>query len=66
MNATVLFTYCNQPATLYRDGLQFSVTTLDARVRFGSLDVLVTPVAGSGEIWVAANRVVFDRDKVNG
>jgi hypothetical protein len=65
MNATHLYAYVNQNATLYRDGLRITVRTLDARVRFGSLDVLVTPVAGSGEIWVTANRLIFEQDDLN-
>jgi hypothetical protein len=38
-------------------GFQVDVITLDARVRFGTVDVLVTPVSGSGEVWVEASRV---------
>ena len=31
--------------------LRFDVEVIDVRQRFGSLDYLVRPVAGSGEAW---------------
>lgn len=38
--------------------LSVAVTIIDARNRFGSADVLITPVAGSGATWVALTSVV--------
>ena len=37
-------------------GLSFAVRVLDARTRFGNVDVLVQPVAGSGEQWITLDR----------
>ena len=34
-------------------GLKYEVVITDSRVRWGSVDYLVTPVAGSGTRWVA-------------
>lgn len=44
-------------ATLYVDNLAVAVTVMDARTRFGNVDVLVTPVAGHGIKWVLVDTV---------
>jgi hypothetical protein len=33
-------------------GVTVRVKTKDARIMFGRVDVLVTPVTGTGEVWV--------------
>lgn len=33
-------------------GLVVEIRCLDARNRYGHLDILVTPISGSGEIWM--------------
>ena len=48
---TDAFSSVRQPA------LWFEVEILDARANYGRVDVLVTPVAGSGSVWVNAERV---------
>jgi hypothetical protein len=40
--------------------LEFIVTIVDARERFGTTDVLITPEAGSGQRWVELTSVVMD------
>jgi len=43
---------------LYRVGaLTFEVTIIDVRGRWGTRDVLISPVAGSGAQWVLIDRV---------
>lgn len=37
--------------------LSFAVEIVDVRERFGSIDYLVRPVAGSGETWHAADHI---------
>ena len=37
-----------------------NVTIVDARESFGSMQVLVEPVSGSGQAWVSAERVKMD------
>jgi len=44
-------------ALLYAGDLAVQVTVMDARTRFGSVDVLVTPVAGHGIRWVLLDTV---------
>ena len=39
------------------DDLLVEVKITDARLRFGHLDLLVTPVSGSGERWVEKHRI---------
>lgn len=39
------------------DDLLVEVKITNARLRFGHLDLLVTPVSGSGERWVEQHRV---------
>ena len=42
---------------LSSDKLQFNVLILDAKVSYGNARFLVTPVSGSGEVWVDSSRV---------
>jgi hypothetical protein len=42
------------------DGLNFEVRIAGARVRFGHLDFLVTPVNGAGEKWIESHRIDLD------
>jgi hypothetical protein len=47
----------------YRTGdLDFEVTILDSRQRFGHLDLLVTPVTGSGDRWVEFKNLTIHND----
>ena len=56
--ATELGTAIGKVGTLTKlYGLQVEVTILDARQRFGETDYLVTPVTGSGELWVTTHYV---------
>lgn len=47
----------SQGATLSTDGLSVAVTVQDVRQVWGRTDLLVSPVAGSGQIWVSQDRV---------
>ena len=49
--------YRNQTGTVTIDGLTVTVTVKDARIRFGHLDLLITPVNGAGEKWMEARRI---------
>lgn len=40
--------------------LNFEVRVLDARTRYGTIDVLIAPVAGNGSQWVTLDRVGLD------
>ena len=50
--------------TVEVDTLNFSVTVVDARIRFGHLDLRVAPVTGTGEKWVEAHRVSLEQAPV--
>jgi hypothetical protein len=39
------------------DGFKFPVKIMDVKQSYGSIRFLVSPVAGSGEKWVSADRV---------
>ena len=43
-------------------GLEYLVTITDSRLRWGAVDYLVTPVAGSGQRWVAGTSVVLQTE----
>jgi hypothetical protein len=38
-------------------GAWFAISIIDARVRWGQTDVLVTPVTGSGSFWTSIEKV---------
>lgn len=44
------------------NGLNFNVKVREARVRFGHLDLLCTPIAGNGERWVEYKNIVLTND----
>lgn len=44
------------------NGLTFDVRVNQARVRFGHLDLLCTPLAGDGERWVEYKNIVLLND----
>lgn len=41
-------------------GLSVTIRVEDARVRFGHLDLLVTPIMGSGKKWIESRRVSLE------
>lgn len=47
-------------AKLNMEGLTVFVHVLDVKTAFGRVDVLVQPVAGSGEKWVSSDKVTAD------
>ncbi len=49
----------DKEATLKLEGFQVPVKILDARENYGRIDCLVTPVGGTGEAWVSAERVTL-------
>ena len=55
-----LETFRGRVGTIAVDDLMVEVKIADARLRFGHLDLLVTPVAGTGERWVEQHRVTVN------
>lgn len=39
--------------------IEVPVEVLDARERYGNVDLLVTPIGGSGELWLTEAKVTF-------
>lgn len=46
--------------SLERPAVTIAVKLLEARERFGRLDVKIEPVAGSGTAWVSDERLTFE------
>lgn len=55
-----LDSYEGRTGKLSFDDLSFSVKIIKARLRFGHLDLLVSPATGEGERWVEQHRVSLD------
>lgn len=55
-----LQTYVGQTGRFTVNGLTIQIKVQDARVRFGHVDLLLTPVAGNGSRWVESTRVALD------
>jgi hypothetical protein len=47
---------------IHERGLSIGVRIIDARVRYGHLDLKVTPVKGAGEIWIERKNIVIPKD----
>lgn len=60
MNSTELAEYVGREGLLRVDHLSVTVRSLDAREVFGRLDVLVEPVQGTGQAWVAESRITWN------
>jgi hypothetical protein len=52
-----LASYRDRTGTIAVDNLRVQVKITDARMRFGHLDLLVTPIAGEGERWIEQHRI---------
>lgn len=52
--------YQNRTGTISLDGLVVGIKIQDARVRFGHLDLLVTPINGGGNKWIESRRISVD------
>lgn len=55
-----LTAYNGRTGTIKMDALTVGVRVKEARVRFGHIDLLVTPVNGWGEKWIESRRVSVD------
>lgn len=54
-----LATYKDRYGFIAVDNLRVEVKVKDARLRFGHLDLLVSPVSGSGERWFEQHRITL-------
>lgn len=51
--------YHGQVASVDLNGLTVDVQVRDVRFRYGHIDVLVTPLSGSGDKWILADRITL-------
>jgi hypothetical protein len=59
MTGRELAAMIGQNATYRVGALTLAVTVTDARTRFGNLDLLISPDAGTGEQWVQSDSVTM-------
>jgi len=53
----------NKTAMYDMNGLKIEVTTIDFKTAWGNTRFLITPVAGTGEIWVLESSLYFNYKK---
>lgn len=58
-----LAAYKGLQGEITQNNLNIHVKIKDARVRYGHLDLCVTPVSGSGTVWVERKNIVIPDDK---
>jgi len=56
-----LASFSGRVGTVEVDSLNFGITVVEARVRFGHLDLRVAPLNGTGAKWFEAHRVSLDQ-----
>lgn len=56
---TDLALFKRRSGTINIEGLIVSVTVIDARFRYGHIDLKVTPVSGRGERWMESGKVTL-------
>jgi len=54
--------YKNKKGKIKENNLTINVKILDSRVRYGHLDLKVTPLNGEGEVWVERKNILIDND----
>ena len=54
--------YCGLSGSILHGELRIDVEVVDARQRYGHLDLLVTPIAGDGSRWVERKNVHLHLD----
>jgi hypothetical protein len=59
MTGRELAAMIGQNATYRVGAMTVSVSVMDARTRFGNLDLLISPDAGTGEQWVQSDSVTM-------
>jgi hypothetical protein len=60
MTANELAKAIGQTGSILIDSLRVSVRILDGKVSYGNPRYLITPVSGTGEQWVSADRVKIE------
>jgi hypothetical protein len=63
MNTLELSQAIGKTGLLRFDALSVSVKIMDAKTAYGNVRYLVTPVSGTGSVWVDSSRVSFENSK---
>lgn len=64
MNTSELLQYVGKKGLATRGELTFPAIVVDTRVRFGSLEFLVTPIGGDGAAWVSRRFVRLEGEEL--
>jgi hypothetical protein len=59
MTAKEMQDLIGRTGSFYVKGMGISVKVVDVRTRYGRVDYLVTPVAGTGETWMTEDSVTL-------
>jgi hypothetical protein len=54
--------YKGKKGQIKENNLTIDVNIVDSRVRYGHLDLRVTPVSGDGEVWVERKNILIHND----
>ncbi len=57
--------YCGLTGSIKANGLTVNVRIVDARRRYGHLDLQVTPMDGADTVWVERKNIVINDDPAN-
>jgi hypothetical protein len=57
--------YCGLTGSIKANGLTVNVRIVDARRRYGHLDLQVTPTDGADTVWVERKNIVINDDPAN-
>lgn len=57
-----LAAYKNKKGQIKENNLTINVKILESRVRYGHLDLKVTPLNGEGEVWVERKNILIEKD----
>jgi len=57
--------YCGLTGSIKANGLTINVRIVDARRRYGHLDLQVTPIDGADTVWVERKNIIINDDPAN-
>jgi hypothetical protein len=57
--------YCGLTGSIKANGLTVNVRIVDARRRYGHLDLQVTPMDGADTVWVERKNIIINDDPAN-
>ena len=60
MDALDVVKIIGKTASLSMDGFRINVTVLNGKTSYGNVRFQVTPVSGTGMVWVDSSRVSFE------